>query len=950
MLMLQRAAETVSGDDECNDQAVLLACALGSTGCPAKCAEKTSEDQKDTTRVIAGDLNVSVVDYSSEVKSAPMGIFVANKIKFDASEKIELDNLTLKRIGLGTQKSISKVWLEKNGVAVTNSASVGSDGLAVLNFKTSRDTISSTEEFDLVVQLNDENNWGVAWDEFAFELKSVDSTAKNTNISGKTSTYRISSYNVVKLTAKVISPIGDVANDTDNNAISYKLGDSKDYIIWEFSLESDSKNDDRDIYVKSLTFKNQWTLDFEDTFKNIKVYRDSKVVSNNVEINGKDVTISLDEDAIKANRKATYTIRAEVKSLEDTNKTVKLALQNTRDIVADEQDTEFRTSIAFAWTRSTTNTLTLNHYKFNGGKVTLESASNFAKTVNAGSSSTDIVIAKGKITVTEPIELPTITIPYSAANNPNNGWYTNATAAAGIDQFDQQTETIKRLVLKIGDKRYTADPDTNVNSKGNFVFSDVVVRETSDIELLISIGSKVADGSTIEFKTFSNALMSIDGGTYQNNDATLAKADIAGNMQIAKVVVKKPKFTLTSESLATQETVVNNSDVKSVMKGRLEAKDNLVNVNRFTVKVYSDWQIATAGSDTVEVSLYLDGEPRSTSRALTLSNNAAEYSFNSLGTINSNSSLPFEIRLLPTISHQWNVWVDVKASWTDNEWNETETSLETSATLEVKGSATMDITSTSTSDRVVKPSNGVVLYEGTLNVKNSNAELRKFKLTTDYAENKGLAYSNLKIYIDWESVETSNSPVAGTDIEFLGMTENLEEGKHTVQVKGNVTASVVANAVYNLKITAVNVAFDWDNYSANPSSESSNTYFAKGWFNLSKTSTSDKVLTVKLTNNSEKVIRIDSVDVSDNGATVSIKEQSATYNTDAFYIGTKASHSDVTVWEGESIEIQVIASNNGTAKLTGISYKVEDSGTYNYKLTNANTAVGSWWSFYSINN
>ncbi|MBQ7617204.1 hypothetical protein IJS64_04490 [bacterium] len=60
----------------------------------------------------------------------------------------------------------------------------------------------------------------------------------------------------------------------------------------------------------------------------------------------------------------------------------------------------------------------------------------------------------------------------------------------------------------------------------------------------------------------------------------------------------------------------------------------------------------------------------------------------------------------------------------------------------------MDITSTSTSDRVVKPSNGVVLYEGTLNVKNSNAELRKFKLTTDYAENKGLAYSNLKIYID----------------------------------------------------------------------------------------------------------------------------------------------------------------------------------------------------------
>jgi hypothetical protein len=57
----------------------------------------------------------------------------------------------------------------------------------------------------------------------------------------------------------------------------------------------------------------------------------------------------------------------------------------------------------------------------------------------------------------------------------------------------------------------------------------------------------------------------------------------------------------------------------------------------------------------------------------------------------------------------------------------------------------------------------------------------------------------------------------------------------------------------------------------------------------------------------------------------------------------------VIVWEGESIDIQVI-SNAWTVRLTGVSYSVNDGwvNDYNYKLTNANTKVGSWSSFYSI--
>ena len=215
MLMLQRAAENIN-PAMCDKPETILACTMGSEYCPAECqkkADETNTEKKDSDRVIAGDLDVSVVDYSSTVQSAPRGVFTANTLKFNASQEIQLDSLTLKRTGLGSQKAIKKVWLEKNGVAVTNAASVGSDGLAILNFKSNRDTISSTTEYQLVIELNADATVG---DEFAFEIKSVDSTAKNTTVSGTTNTYRVSAYTVVALKA-----VATAYSSTNN--IEYKL-------------------------------------------------------------------------------------------------------------------------------------------------------------------------------------------------------------------------------------------------------------------------------------------------------------------------------------------------------------------------------------------------------------------------------------------------------------------------------------------------------------------------------------------------------------------------------------------------------------------------------------------------------------------------------------------------------------------------------------------------------
>ena len=101
MLMLQRAAETVSGDDECNDPAVLLACALGSTGCPAKCtdeAQKAKEDGKNPYEgVQAGDLNVAVSNSSSVTSIPNSGVIKVAELAVKASENIQLQSVSVTR-------------------------------------------------------------------------------------------------------------------------------------------------------------------------------------------------------------------------------------------------------------------------------------------------------------------------------------------------------------------------------------------------------------------------------------------------------------------------------------------------------------------------------------------------------------------------------------------------------------------------------------------------------------------------------------------------------------------------------------------------------------------------------------------------------------------------------------------------------------------------------------
>ena len=847
-----------------------------------------------TTGVVkAGDLAVSVVDYSSSVKTAPKGIFVANKIKFAATENVSLESLTLKRTGLSTRTDVEKVWLEKNGVAVTNSASMGSDGVVVLNFKNGKNTVTSaadTQEFDLVVKFKKTADTG---NELALDLVGATASAKNITVSGSTTTFRISGYTVVSL--KV--------DDVNNTAVSYQVGKQSDYVIGQFALESDSQKDDRDIHVRSLTFRNIGSADFAGTFKNVKVYRDSKVVSNKVEVNGRDITISLDKDVIKANKRAVYTVRAEIATMERVGQTVQLQLRSANDLIADESDTGFRANVSFDSSWNVTNEGSFAVYTFNGGRVLLETKNGFPRTVEAGVGASDVVVAEGKIVVSEAVELPKIEIPFGGTN----GWATN-------DPIGK--DTIKRLVLEVGGTRYTAD-----NTNGKFVFENVSLRNTADVKLYVSLDSRTTEGNEITLPGVFGSSLMIGNGEYTVNGEKLDKADVAGGITLSKVLIKKAKFQLGVKTMNTQSTVINDSARKLVFNGTLSSKDYNVNVNSFKVKLLNASNLAA--TESVDVFFNVDGQPFSNA---TLKNGSDTFTFNSIGTIEAGKSLPVSIEVSPTISAAKDITLEVSAEGTDNNGNPTATSKEYSAKLEVKANASVNVTNTVASDRVVEPTVNAVLYEGTLDVSNGSTELNSFS----YTETKGAALNvtNYKLYVDGDFVADSTTP------NFTALTQNLEQGKRVITVRANVESNPSTNGddyAYKASDVTVNGVNSYNK---------ANAYFAKGLVKLAKTSSGNKSLkfVVEVTGSNVVNVKAITVDVPNNLQSMSVNGVQANVAN-----GVLISPVSIAAGSNATVEMATKSRDEGIF-VTGVEYTVTDGGNvYTYKLTrDNNSSVANW--------
>jgi hypothetical protein len=157
-------------------------------------------------------------------------------------------------------------------------------------------------------------------------------------------------------------------------------------------------------------------------------------------------------------------------------------------VVAYEESTNMRVTI-----NATPIPHPLATYTVRGGKMVFATASDSPKTVDAGVSYSDVVLAEGTLTVAEPIKLDTLTLGVTPT-------YANVVAPAVKNT--KISQILKKVRVEIGNSSYTATicdaavaPCTAANT---LLFdNEMYISKTSKVRVIADIATTANDGDKI---------------------------------------------------------------------------------------------------------------------------------------------------------------------------------------------------------------------------------------------------------------------------------------------------------------------------------------------------------------------------------------------------------------------------------------------------------------------
>jgi hypothetical protein len=417
------------------------------------------------------------------------------------------------------------------------------------------------------------------------------------------------------------------------------------------------------------------------------------------------MTIYFDNNELASGRRGIYTIFAEVAQLNEVGRYVQLFLNKDTELVANEINSNFRV----AYTANANNTL--KQYYFNGGKVTFTNDSSMSKTVNAAGSSNDVVIAKGTLTLSEPVRLNKIVFTGTDTLNPTT---------------DNESQIIKNLKLEIGGSTY----NTSVKCSGTPAVctyttddDEIYVSKTSDIRVLVNL-KNVDDGAKVTFDSLKGA--SIKGKSYyDNSDESFTGADVAGSIQLATLNVKAGKFNLTNKSSSSKKVVKNSSDEVIIFDGEITAKDGTISVSDLTlegrfIKGSDKSTYTLSSSEQIDLTLYVNGEPF---RTETVRGATASKNFVNLGDVETSKSMKIMIKAQPNMSTTGYVDYTVSASGTDFNGNSVAATSVAASRLEVTDSASVTVASSNTDSTVIRDGSNAEILSFTATAKDGSYDL-----------------------------------------------------------------------------------------------------------------------------------------------------------------------------------------------------------------------------------
>ena len=340
-------------------------------------------------------------------------------------------------------------------------------------------------------------------------------------------------------------------------------------------------------------------------------------------------------------------------------------------------------------------------YKFNGGKVTFTSESGFAKTIEAAAGSTDVEIAKGKLTVAEPVKFGGVKALVAKASTAN---------------------ILSALKIEIGGSTYEL---TRANDGKTYSTTDeIYVSRTSDVRIIANIESNASENSSVEFTTNLNGNLFKDV-TFENTDETKTDVQtyVAGSINISKLTIKTPTFSVTNKAKNNAKVVRGNADPVIIFDG--EVSTNKDNISVTELRISKSTMVGDlSGNDTIDLTIYVNGDEYVSTATWNASKSYV--SFNNIGNVEKGKTMKLKIEATPNVATETNIdsiVFKLDAEGSDSQSNKTEATNIRTSKLEFAANAEVTIANSSATSTVEVASSNTEILKFKADVENSSATL-----------------------------------------------------------------------------------------------------------------------------------------------------------------------------------------------------------------------------------
>lgn len=506
-----------------------------------------------TTTTTSGSVTVSLAAGTPSSVAIPDAAthvaYTSFNVKADTATTIY--SVGLKRVGLGDNDNFSKVWLEVNGVPVSNAQSVGSDDTVSLqpNY-----TMAAGSSAVFTVVANLANRTGMTAQEDGFEIASIDAgkgvTVFGLPVAGNKMSYRDFTPGTATLTDR----------GTDSNV---KVGDTT--IIGEFDVAFDSAND-KDGTFEYIRFRNTGDADMSD-LANIVLTENDTTISGTTEVSGDYVTFKIAD----ANKKLTdgktrrFAIKADIKD-GDNAKVYTFVLKDARDAYVKDLETGYGAAMDISDLNDDSTDGSLKDYTLDAGQLTVSKDVSNPNNENYPKNTKSITALVAKIDLGQNVTVDGLKV-YLHDDSDESGY-------AGTDESANIDADIEKVSLYRNDTRIASvssvsgtGTDNNNIASSEYYFDFDSSFSLSDNDLLKVVIDLDNNATATDKYKFTFAATDFVTPEYTTSGQSVPSGSKSGTATGNLVTISASSFTMSrNDGYTTNETFTTGAKAVKLMQ------------------------------------------------------------------------------------------------------------------------------------------------------------------------------------------------------------------------------------------------------------------------------------------------------------------------------------------------------------------------------------------------